>query len=146
MANQRTKARTFNGMSYRGVQRANSERRSALHREDQIWLKRNDYRNVGWENVIKFYKKIEEFLDSYSSEDLTLEELFLEADRIGNKYLTRQETEEFNQKLSKEVNEIAEIIDQQFPDAEIEVIDFTNKSNAKPQKKRNQKVYKTVKL
>ncbi|MHC5823790.1 MAG: hypothetical protein ACYT04_50140, partial [Nostoc sp.] len=62
------------------------------------------------------YQKIEEFLNKYHIDDLTLEELFLEVDRIGNKYLTIQEIENFNQSFSKEVNEIAEEIDKQFPD------------------------------
>ncbi|MEH2229503.1 MAG: hypothetical protein V7K71_07620 [Nostoc sp.] len=42
---------------------------------------------------------------------MTLEELFIDADRIGNRYLTNQEINEYNQRLSKEVNEVAEEID-----------------------------------
>lgn len=133
-------------MSYRQVQRANSKNRSKIHKEDQRWLKENSYRNVGWDNVTNLYQKIEEFLDKYRLEDLTLEELFLEADRIGNKYLTSQEIEEFNQRLSKEVNEIAEEFDKQFPDTEIEVIDFSEKTNNRSRKKHNQKSYRTIKL
>jgi len=78
--------------------------------------------------------------------DLTLEELFLEADRIGNKYLTEEEIQDFHQKLAKELNEIAEEIDKQFPDTEIEVIDFSKNAKSKPIKNRNYKTYKTTKL
>lgn len=139
------KKQIFNTMSYREFQHANSRNRSKLHKEDKNWLKDSNYKNIGWNNVIKLHKKLEELIDKYGREDLTLEELFLEADRIGNKYLTCQEIEEFNQRLSKEVNEIAEEIDKQFPDLEIEIIDFSDKTNSS-RKKHNQKLYKTVKL
>lgn len=122
-------------MSYRELQKNNSEKRISLKKEDQKWLKDNGYRNVGWNNLINLYRKTEEFLDKYPLKDLTLEDLFLEADRIGNKYLTSQELEEFNHKLSKEVNDIAEEIDKQFPNTEIEVIDFSNNTNHSSRKK-----------
>ncbi len=128
-------------MSYREVQSANSEKRSKLKKEEQKWLKDNAYSNVGWYNIINLYQKIEDFLDKYRLEDSTLEELFLEADRIGNKYLTSQEIEEFNHKLSKEVNDIAEEIDKQFPDTEIEVIDFSKVTNNSSRRKRNRTSY-----
>lgn len=119
-------------MSYQAVQCANSNNKEKLHKEDKKWLKENGYRNVGWDNVINLYRKIEELLDKYKFEDLSLEELFLEADRIGNKYLTKQEIEDYNQQLSKEVSEISEEIDKQFPDTEIEIIDFDKKAKSKP--------------
>jgi len=144
MANKKSKK--FNGMSYREVQRANSKNRSKLHKEDQNWLKDNGYRNVGWNNVVNLHQKIEDFLDKYRLDDLTLEELFLEADRIGNKYLTNQEIEEFNQRLSKEVNEVSEEIDKQFPDTEIEIIDFSDKTNNMSRNKHHQKPYRTIKI
>lgn len=145
MANQKSKARKFNQMSYHQIQRANSKNRSKLHKEDQKWLKDNSYRNIGWNNIINLYQKLEEFLDRYQLKDLTLEELFLEADQIGNKYLTSQEIAEFNRKLSQEVNEIAQEFDQQFPDTKIEVIDFKGNNN-KWRKQGNLKSYKTIKL
>ncbi|MUG96650.1 hypothetical protein F7734_31650 [Scytonema sp. UIC 10036] len=77
---------------------------------------------------------------------MTLEELFLEADRIGNKYLTPNEIEEFNQQLSKEVAEIGDLIEQQFPDTEIEIIDYSNTITKKSRQQRNQKTYRTTKL
>lgn len=139
MVNKNNKKIKFNGMSYREIQSLNSEKRNTLKKEDQKWLRDNGYRNVGWDNIINLYQKIKDFLDKYPLKDLTLEELFLEADRIGNKYLTTQEIEEFNYKLSKEVNEIAEEIDKQFPNTEIEVIDFRSKTKPYYRRKSNRK-------
>jgi hypothetical protein len=125
MASPKKKKRVFKGMSYREVQSSNSKCRTKLHKEDQQWLRDNNHKNIGWDNVIILYQKIEDFLNKYALEDTTLEELFLEADRIGNKYLTNIEIKEFNKRMSKEVNEISEEIDKQFPDTEIEFIDFS---------------------
>ncbi len=138
--------RNFEGMSYREVQRANSSNRSKLQKEDQKWLKDNGHKNVGWNNIITLYQRIKEFLDRDSLEDSTLEDLYLEADRIGNKYLDRHEIEEFNRAFSKELNEIAEEIDKQFPDTEIEAVDFRDKTDKKPRKSRGQTSYKTTKI
>lgn len=146
MNNQKGKKRSFRGMSYRVVQLANSKNRTKLHKKEQIWLKEEFYKNIGWENVTNLYQKIEEFINNYQLEELTLEELFIEADRIGNKYLTNQEIKEYNQSLSREVNEVAEEIDRQFPDTEMEFIDFSQKNNIKFQKKQNIKTYRTVKF
>ncbi|MEH2211381.1 hypothetical protein [Nostoc sp.] len=146
MTDQKGKKRNFRGMSYRAVQLANSKNRSKLHKKNQTWLKENFYKNIGWDNVVTLYQKIEEFIDNYQLEELTLEELFIEADRIGNRYLTNQEINEYNQRLSKEVNEVAEEIDKQFPETEMEFIDFSQNTNIKYKKKHNQKTYKTVKL
>ncbi|MFM6026211.1 MAG: hypothetical protein ACKPER_25400, partial [Dolichospermum sp.] len=123
-----------------------SQYRIKLSPEDQKWLKENGYKNIGWDNVINLYNTIQDFLAKYQVEDLTLEELFLEADRIGNKYLTDEEIQDFNQKLGKELNEISEEIDKQFPQTEMEMIDFSQNAKSKPTKKRNQKTYKTTKL
>jgi hypothetical protein len=146
MASQKSRKKTFNGLGYVEVQRANSEKRRKLKREDQKWLKENGYKNVGWDNVIQLYQKIEELLDGSRFEEMSLKDLFLEADRIGNKYLTPEEVATFNQQLSQEVAEIGEIIDRQFPDTEIEVIDYSKETPKKSQKKRNQKTYRTAKL
>jgi hypothetical protein len=142
MANKKSNARKFNGLSYREVQSINSSNRAKLKKEDQKWLRENGYKNVGWDNIISLYEKIKDFLDRDKLDELTLEDLFLEADRIGNKYQTSQEIEEFNQKLSQEIGEISVEIDNQFPDTEIEFIDFSGNAT----KKRNSKSYKTVKL
>ncbi|MBD2358898.1 hypothetical protein H6G41_30600 [Tolypothrix sp. FACHB-123] len=136
MTNKKSKNHSFKGMSYRKVQSTNSKKRSKLRREEQAWLKENNYKNIGWHNVINLYSKIEEFFQKYQIEELTLEELFLESDRVGNKYLTSQEITEFNQKLAIEVNDIATIIDQQFPDTEVEFIDFSKTSSKKYRNKK----------
>jgi len=139
MTNKKRQKRKFNGMSYYDVQRANSEHRNKLHKEEQKWLKNNGYKNVGLDNVINLY----EFLKII---DNSLEELFLEADRIGNKYFTNQEIEKFNQSLSKELNEIAEEFDKQFPDTEPVITDFSHKTNNITRKKYARKKGKTVKF
>lgn len=121
-------------MSYREVQRSNSDRRSKLLKKDQKWLKENGYKNVGWNNVIKLYQKINDLLIQPDPNEDTLEELFLKADRIGNKYQTPEEIAAFNQKLAAEVNEIAAQVDRQFPDSEIEVIDYRQPSRKRKTK------------
>jgi C-terminal processing protease CtpA/Prc len=128
MAIKKKGKRIFEGMSYREVQSSNTKYRAKLHKEDQTWLKDNKYKNIGWDNVIILYQKIEYFLDKYELESDTLEELFLKADRIGNKYLTKTEIEEFNKKMTKEVGEIAIEIDKHFLDEEVEFIDFSENS------------------
>lgn len=146
MASKKSQKKKFNKMSYAEVQRTNSENRIKLEKDEQKRLKDDGYKNVGWDNVIKLYQKIEELLDKSPFKDMSLEELFLEADHIGNKYLTSEEITEFNQQISKEVAEIGELIDKQFPDTEIEAIDFSQKTVKQSQRKRNQKTYRTTKL
>lgn len=145
MVSKKSKKRNFQGMSYNELQRTNSKNRTKLDAEAQKWLKSNKYKNIGWDNVINLYQKIEEFRDKSQFEDMSLEELFLEADRIGAKYQTPQEKAEFNQQLAKEVSAIGELIDKQFPDTEIEVVDYSQKSTKKTSTKRNQKTYRTTK-
>lgn len=139
-----SKKRNFQGMSYGEVQRTNSQNRIKLDKKNQKWLKSNGYKNIGWQNVINLYQKLGELLDDSLFADMSLEELFLEADCIGNKYQTPQEKAEFNQQLSQEVAAISELIDQQFPDTEMEVIDYSKNSNKKATKKHNQKMYRTT--
>lgn len=118
--------RIFQGMNYRELQKVNSQTRSQLSQESQKLLKASGLKNTGWDNMIALYQRIQELLDSDRvSEDLSLEELFLAVDRIGKKYQTQEEIEEFNQKLAKEVAEIGELVDRQFPDTEPEIIDFS---------------------
>lgn len=118
-------AKTFKGMSYRKVQRKNSRDRLLLTKENQIWLKEHKFRNLGWSNVIQLFEKIRELQEQEMIENLTLEELFIEADRIGNKYLDHQEVNQRNQIIAQELTEIAEIIDSQYPDQTIEVVDYS---------------------
>jgi hypothetical protein len=124
MTPKKSKSRDFNGMGYRQVQRSNSKRFLQLSKADQKTIKTLKLKNVGWENVIKLYQKIDELLEPNKFEDFSLEELFLEADRIGNKYLSHNEIVNFNQVLAQQVSEIAEIIDEQFPSSEAELVDF----------------------
>ncbi|MBE9129413.1 MULTISPECIES: hypothetical protein [unclassified Coleofasciculus] len=134
MANRKRQICTFSGMGYRKVQRSNSIRRSKLPKIHQIWLRENDYKNVGWDNVIRLYQKINELLAQPDVDDEpTLEDLFLEADHIGQKYQTREEIESFNQQMAVEVSEISDLVDQQFPETEFELIDYsqTSRSQAK---------------
>lgn len=131
MSKPKREKRTFNGMSYRDVQRRNSLDRAKLSREDQSWLKTHRYKNTGWNSVIALHEKIEAFLERDKLAARSLEDLFLEVDRIGNKYQSQQEINEFHQKLTKELNELAELVDQQFPDTEAEVIDFSNEPRRK---------------
>lgn len=111
-------------MGYREVQRSNSIRRSKLPKPDRVWLKEKGYKNVGWDNVIRLYQKINELLADKDDEP-SLEELFLEADRIGQKYQTREEIEAFNREMTAEASAISDLVDQQFPDTEVEAIDYS---------------------
>ena len=129
----------FQGMSYRQVQQSNSENRSELNREDQIWLKSNGYKNIGWNKVIELFYTIDKLRDKEKIKDWSLEELFLESDRVGNKYLTSQEINSFNQKLAEEVNKLSETIDKYFPDSENEIIDFSKRSNIKNKRYKKRK-------
>ena len=125
MASKKSKKRLFSGMGYREVQRSNSNRRNQLPEKEQIWLKAQGYKNVSWDNVIKLYQKINALLLQPDSNEESLEELFLKADRIGNKYQTPAEIREFNQKLSVAVNDVADEIDRQFPETETEFVDYS---------------------
>lgn len=125
MVSHKSKKRLFSGMGYREVQRSNSDRRSKLPKKEQVWLKNQGYKNIGWDNVIELYQKINALLLQPDPNEDTLEDLFLKADRIGNKYQTPDEIKEFNQKLATEANEIADAMDQQFPELEMEFIDYS---------------------
>ncbi len=125
MNKKKTSARTFKGMSYRQVQRKNSRDRDKLTKENRIWLKNNNYRNIGWTNVIKLFQKIEELQQQETVKSLSIEELFIEADRIGNKYLSTKEVNYRNQRIARELDKIADIIDNQYPDNTVEIIDYS---------------------
>ncbi|MBF2090821.1 MAG: hypothetical protein IGR80_04760 [Synechococcales cyanobacterium K44_A2020_017] len=123
MVSKTSKKRLFCGMGYREVQRSNSTRKAQLTRAQQQWLRKQGQRNVGWENIIKLYHALNDL--QYDSDEPTLEELFLKAERIGNKYQTSEEIQAFNQALNAEVAAISEEIDRQFPDNSMEVIDYS---------------------
>ncbi|NJL88021.1 MAG: hypothetical protein HC886_21900 [Leptolyngbyaceae cyanobacterium SM1_1_3] len=116
--------RKFNGRGYRQVQRSNSERRSQLPKADQTWLKQKGYKNVGWDSVVKLYQKIEQLLAHIADDEPTLEDLFLQADRIGKRYQSDEEIQAFDQQLAQEVNAISEIVDRQFPEEDSESVDY----------------------
>lgn len=125
MSSKKRSARTFRGMNYRKVQRKNTRDRQQLTKENQIWLKEHKYRNIGWNNVIELFKKIRELQEQENVKSLSLEGLFIEADRIGNKYLDSKEVNRRHQRIARELDDIAEIIDSQYPDRTIEIIDYS---------------------
>ena len=125
MSSKKRSARTFQNMNYRKVQRKNKRDRQQLSKENQIWLKEHKYRNVGWNDVIKLFEKIRELQEQETIKSLSLEELFIEADRIGNKYLDSQEINQRNQIIARELDEIADIIDHQYPNHIVEIIDYS---------------------
>ena len=104
----------------------------------QKWLKENGYRNVGWDNVIRLYQKINDLLASLNTDEPTLEELFLKADRIGQKYQSPEEIAAFNQAMSSEVENIAKQMDQKFPDDEFEHVDYSQ-STVRAKRKRHRR-------
>jgi len=117
-------AKLFQSMTYRQVQKLNSQSRLTLRKDDQIWLKQQGFRNVGWSNVIKLYENISAILERYDQELPGLDELFIEADCIGNKYLDPNEIQEYQSKLADQNRLFEEQVDQRFPDTEVEMIDF----------------------
>ena len=124
----KTLRRQHQNQTYSQLQSANKQGRSELRKPDQIWLKMNGYKNVGWDKAIELSEKIADFKSQYDREDDSLEDLFLEADRIGNKYQTPEEIAAFQAALTAEVNAIADLVDEQFPDTEIEIIDYGTQS------------------
>lgn len=129
------KHKLFGGMNYRDLQRSNSTRRGRLPVKDQTWLKQNGYKNVGWAQVINLHQKINDLLMPPDPDEATLEELFLQADRIGNKYQTPEEIADFNHQLRTEAQEISAEVDRQFPEEGVEFIDY-GKQRRSPQKKK----------
>lgn len=116
---------TFEGMTYRKVKPKKSRDREGLTKENQQWLKNNNYCNIGGNNVISLFKKIKDLQEQEIIKKSSLEELFFEADRIGNKYLTSKEINQRNLRIAQELNEIADLIDSQFPDNTVEAIDYS---------------------
>lgn len=125
MVSKSKKKRLFDGKGYREIQRSNTQRKELLSKTDQSWLREHQYKNVGWDKVIQLQQKINDFLNSYRKDDLSLEDLFLEADRIGSKYQTAEEINAFYQALSETVESIGQKVDQYFPDEEPEVLDYS---------------------
>ncbi|MEM9215594.1 MAG: hypothetical protein AAGD25_14780 [Cyanobacteria bacterium P01_F01_bin.150] len=124
-SSKKQKKRLFDGMGYREVQRSNSVRRKRLSKQKQNLLKQNGYNNIGWDNVINLYQRINEILADDTDDGDTLEDLFLKADRIGSKYQTVDEIKTFQSKMAQEVEAISDKIDTQFPEPDVEYIDFS---------------------
>ena len=121
-------ARRFEGMSYRETQTANSQKRDLLPKKERDWLKAHGYKNVGWKKVIELYQKLAEILKNDADDDTfgdKLESLFLDAERVGNKYQTKEEIVAFNQEMAAIAGEIADTIDKQFPEPEMEFVDYS---------------------
>ena len=114
-------------MGYREVQRSNSTRRKRLSKVHQKWLKANHYKNVGWDNVIALYQKINDLIANDTENGDTLESLFIKAERIGNKYQTVEERDAFQKQLSQITEAVAETIEKQFPAADTEYVDFSKR-------------------
>ncbi len=135
------KLSSYKGLRYKALQKDNRTKREKLSKTTCDLLKANGYRNVGWSNVIALFDKIESLreLDEWS-----LEELFLEVDRIGDKYQEPEEIRVFQAEMAAEAEQISELIDQIFPDHEPEIIDFSHSHSSKRWKKSNsQKIYYT---
>ncbi len=132
--------RTFQGQGYRALQAANTQARAQLTAAQRRDLKAKKLSNVGWDNVIALYHALQKLgvlqPSPASSEvtpydDFSLEDLFLEADRIGNKYQTAAEVTAFQETLAQKAQEIADEVDRQFPDTQTEILDFRD-SATKP--------------
>lgn len=135
------KMTSHNGFGYKALQKDNRSKRENLSKSDCNWLKANGYRNVGWCNIISLSDKIQSLLELA---EWSLEELFLEADRIGEKYQETEEIRLFQAEMAAEAEQISELIDKIFPDNEIEVINFShNCLPRKWQKSKQQKIYYT---
>ena len=147
MTSSKSSKNTHAGFGYRDLQKQNSKLRQKLVTKDQEWLKTNNYRNVGWINVIALFDKINDLLEVEELADLSLEELFLEVDRIGNKYQEPEEIQEFDQAMAVEAEAISEIIDRIFPDTEPESIDFRYLHPVTKKRTSSQhKTYRTIKV
>jgi hypothetical protein len=129
------KATRSDGLNYRDLQKANGQRRDRLTKADRAELKRLGFRNVGWDNVIRLSQHLDELLGPAPDPNLpdpnlpdpdlpSLESLFLEADRIGNAYQSTEEIAAFNQALAEASSAVDEAIDRQFPDNDVEIIQF----------------------
>lgn len=140
----KSKARIYKTLTYKQLQAHNKETRSHLKPDDRKWLKTNGYRNIGWDKAIALYEKITDFQARYDLEEDSLEDLFIQADRIGNKYQTPEEIAAFQAELATIANEIADLIEEQFPDTEPEIIDYgTQHQPRKPQRKNTKRAIST---
>jgi hypothetical protein len=137
-------ARIYKDCTYRSLQRTNSVERAKLSKFQQSTLASNGFQNIGWDHIIKLH---EELIKINLAQNTTLEDLFLNADRIANKYQSAEEISEFNQKMSESAARISDLIDSQFPpEDKVEFIDFGTKttSNAQNKGRKGLKKYRTT--
>jgi hypothetical protein len=139
----RKKITTHANLGYQALQKDNRIKRDRLSKADQAWLKFNGYNNVGWNNVIALFDKIQNLIELTK---WSLEDLLLEVDRIGEKYQTPEEINSFQVAMVAEAEHVSDLIDQLFPDTEPEVIKFSHNHTPKKWKNSNkQKTYYTTK-
>ena len=115
----------FNSMGYRQVQRSNSDNKAKITSDEIQLLKNSGYKNVSWEKVTQLYLKLQDMLTSPYRENWSLDELFLEADQIGQKYQSVDEIAIFEKQFTMLSQEIDDEIERHFPDTEVEIIDFS---------------------
>lgn len=123
------KLTSYKGLGYKALQKNNRSQREKLSKTDCNWLKANGYSNVGWSHVISLSDKIQSLQELA---EWSLEDLFLEVDRIGEKYQEPEEIQAFQAEMAAEAEQISEIIDQIFPNNEPEIINFSR--NCSPKK------------
>lgn len=107
----------YNGKNYRELQSHNKKQRQGLSPPEQQQLKKEGYKNLGWKNVIALWEKLQEIQLLKEVEETTLESLFIDATRIGRKYLTDKEMNDFYQELAQVNQEISDQIDEIFSDS-----------------------------
>lgn len=119
------KKQKFQGMGYREVQASNSENWKKLDRQQQKALKEEGHRNIGWLFVTRLYLGIEDLNQDLHTDDTTLEELFLNASWIGDKYQTNEDKLAFRKALDQAIEETQILIDEHFPGGDIQMIDYS---------------------
>jgi hypothetical protein len=137
---------TYVGFGYRELQKENGVLRQKLKADIRAWLKVNNYRNIGWINVIALFDKLNEIVVDKLS-DSSLEDLFSEVEQIGNKYQSSEEIQAFQTAMEIEAESMSEIIDRLFPDTEPESIDFGGSEIGKSGGHSSlRKTYRTIKV
>lgn len=139
---------SYAGLTYRELQKDNSIMRQQLKSADRLWLKSNNFRNVGWTNVVALFEKLKQLIIVDKLAKNSIEELFSEIDRIGSKYQESAEVHAFETAMAQEAESISAIIDRQFPDLEPVAIDFGSSEYHKSrQSSHKSKVsYRTVRI
>jgi hypothetical protein len=119
--------RTYRDLDYPALQAQNSQQRAQLSLEQRRHLQQQGYKNVGWEKVIALAERLEQLRMPGEFADWSLDELFLEAERVGDRYQTPDEIARHRDQMAVETAAIEALIEQQFPDPDPEVIDFAHR-------------------